>query len=163
MIRNLVLWSLLLALTGCATGPKYPVSEVNPEIRPDLVSTSPESAKGTKVLWGGVIASNRNLADATQLEIIAYPLSSSNQSPQTGKASEGRFLVVTPGYLESVDYAVGRRITVTGSLQDTVAGRIGETPYQYPVVSPDDIYLWPRDAGSGSIPIRFGIGFIFSN
>lgn len=163
MLRYLILSSMLLILAACATGPKFPESEVNREVRPDVIAATPESAKGTKILWGGVIASNKNLADATQLEIIAYPLASSNQSPQTGKASEGRFLIVSPGYLESVDYAVGRRITVTGILQDSVSGRIGETPYQYPVVVPDDVYLWPRDSGSGNIPIRFGIGFIFSN
>lgn len=153
---------IVLLLFGCASGPKFTVPEANRDIQPDQVSVQPELASRGKVVWGGVIASSKNLADQTRLEIIAYPLASS-QKPKTGGATKGRFIVVKKGYLEPLDYASGRKITVTGTLLGTEMGQVGEAPYRYPMLSPDEIYIWPVQSESQGIPIRFGIGFVFHN
>jgi len=161
-VRLTILSVVCLLLAACATGPDFSVDNGNKGLQPDQVAAQPELANGDKVIWGGKIASSNNLADETHLEIIAYPLSS-NQSPQTNKPTQGRFMVISEGYLEPIDYAVGREVTVTGALNKTLAGQIGDANYNYPVIEPEELYLWPRESTGGGIPIRFGIGVIFSN
>lgn len=162
MQRLIFLFATLL-LSACASGPGFSVPEVNRAIQPAQVSAQPELAKQTQVVWGGVIASSKNLTDETRLEIIAYPLASSSQRPKTEGATNGRFIIVQKGYLEPLDYAKGRKITVKGVVRGTEMGQIGEAQYRYPILSPDEIYLWPVQSERQGIPIRFGIGFVFHN
>jgi outer membrane lipoprotein len=64
-----------------------------------------------------------------------------------------------------VDHAPGRRITVTGTLEDKLEGRVGEAAYQYPLVQARAIHLWPRDTAddTGSrTRFNIGVGVIFS-
>lgn len=160
---RLIFLLVALLLSACATGPGFSVPEANRDIQPAQVSTKPELANKGKVVWGGVIASSKNLTDETRLEIIAYPLAGSSQRPKTGGATNGRFIIVQKGYLEPLDYAQGRKITVKGVVQGTEMGKIGEAQYRYPVLSPDEVYLWPVQSERQGIPIRFGIGFVFHN
>ncbi|HID83425.1 MAG TPA: hypothetical protein EYH06_09285 [Chromatiales bacterium] len=162
------MWRLIFLLTtlllaSCATGPGFSVPEANRDIQPGQVSTQPELANQARVVWGGVIASSKNLSDETRLEIIAYPLARSSQRPKTEGATNGRFIIVQKGYLEPLDYAKGRKITVKGVVQGTEMGQIGEAKYRYAILSPEEIYLWPVQSERQGIPIRFGIGFVFHN
>ncbi len=162
MWRIIFLGAALL-LAGCAAGPGFSIPEGGRNIQPDEASAQPELAENARVVWGGVIASIENLADETRLEVIAYPLASGSQRPKTTGATKGRFLIVHKGYLEPLDYAKGRKVTVAGTVQGTETGKIGEAQYRYPVLVPDEIHLWPVQSERQGIPIRFGIGFVFHN
>ena len=153
---------MLLLLGACATTPKLDSSAVDSTITPPRAVVEGEALRGATVLWGGMIIASTNLKDVTQIEILAYPLSSS-QKPDLDKAPLGRFLAQQPGYLETRDYAQGRLITVSGELQQRYVGRIGESDYTYPVVRVSQHYLWPLTGSAPATRVHFGIGVMFRN
>jgi outer membrane lipoprotein len=163
MPHVLILAVALALLAGCATGPRYDTAGVATDLVPAEVSANPALHRGTQVIWGGLIVVTRNLADYTELEVLGYPLDRS-QRPDAGRSPQGRFLVRTRGYLEEVDYAQGRRVTVTGTLGEHVDGLVGEAPYTYPLLQARDIHLWPVDTrrDPGSPRFHIGVGVIFS-
>ncbi|MCG5524400.1 Slp family lipoprotein [Ectothiorhodospira haloalkaliphila] len=154
----------VLALGGCATGPRFDTQDTLSTLTPARVAMTDEAAAGQQVVWGGVIVNTRNLEEATQLEILGYPLDR-RQRPRTEGTPQGRFMARVPGYLESVDYSPGRLLTLTGTLEKTVTGQVGETPYRYPVLGVDNHYLWPREEEPATTRPRFniGIGVILTN
>lgn len=153
---------ICLMVAACAAGPRFSVEGVDTAVSPREALKEAERLRGTAVLWGGLIVQTENLADRTRIEVLGYPLDS-NQRPDTGRAAQGRFLVMRDGYLEPSDYAQGRAITVSGRLLEPVDGRVGEAAYRYPVVTGDQLYLWPRRSGYNRTGVHFGIGVIFSN
>jgi outer membrane lipoprotein len=158
----ILLGAAALALAACASKPPLATGGVDTAITPARAATTPLPEK--RVLWGGVIVQTTNLKDATQIEVVGFPLDE-HQEPETGGEPQGRFVVMQPGYLESAEYAAGRRITVVGPLTGTRPGRIGERDYTYPVVAPDKIHLWPeestRRATQPQVHFGIGVGAIF--
>ncbi len=157
-IRNTLLSALILVccvLSACAT-PPISTDTVTAKITPDNVRADATAAKGT-VIWGGVIVSAVNLEDRTQFEVLDYPLDR-HQRPDTSKASRGRFLMQSPEYLETENYAPGRQITVLGSLQGVVQGSVGQANYDYPTMTVTDIHLWNPDELARKPRFLFGIG-----
>lgn len=150
-----ILATLLFA--GCAKDRYFNLQDVDTALTPAQAAARAEVAKGHKVQWGGVIVSSRNLQDATQLEVLAYPLDRSGR-PDTGAMPLGRFLALDKGYLETVDYAPGREVTVVGPFTGVRAGKVGEAQYTYPVVSIEQLRLWPRERPQASPRVNFGIG-----
>jgi outer membrane lipoprotein len=145
---------LILGLAGCATPPLTPAP--GPEVTPRAAVL--DALPVAEQVWGGVIVRVENLPDQTRLEVVSYPLR--NQEPQTGRMTDGRFLLEVPGFLDPVDHRTGRRITARGLVERTEAGRIGEVDYVFPVLVASEVHLWPetpvgpRDTGR----VRFGIG-----
>ena len=163
-LRNLkvlqaVAVTCVLALAGCVTSPLN-TEEVSVQLSPEQIKSNPDMAKGT-VIWGGVIVSSINLADRTQFEVLAYPLNS-YQRPATSKPSLGRFLLQSPDYLETQNYAQGRMVTAIGTLQGITKGEVGEATYDYPTVTISDIHLWHPDSSHESPRFIFGIGLNIS-
>lgn len=140
-ITIVVLTLAVLLLSACASGPKYETSGINLHVTPAQAVNEITSLRGISVLWGGIIIASINLKDDSQLEILAYPLDSS-QRPDLSQKPLGRFLARQSGYLELADYTQGRLLTVLGQLQDRSIGKVGESEYYYPVVRVDKHYLW---------------------
>lgn len=143
------------AVSGCVTAP-LDDGQVTVSLTPKQVNQEPASAKGT-VIWGGVIVSSVNLADRTQFEVLAYPLDH-YQRPATTKMSLGRFLLQSPEYIETQNYAPGREVTAIGTLQGVTKGEIGEASYDYPTVTMSDVHLWHSDNSHEKPRFIFGIG-----
>lgn len=142
-------------LSGC--GATVPISG-DGSITPHQVVAGGDHHLSSEIQWGGVIVNNRNLRYSTELEIIAYPLNS-NGKPDTSASPRGRFIAINQGYLETVDYAIGRLTTLTGSIKGIRNGKVGDAHYRYPMVRVDRITLWPEDLGVDRKPrIHFGIG-----
>lgn len=158
-----ILFLLTLAwLAGCATGPGYQTAAAATDLVPAEVSAHPGDHRDKRVIWGGLIVATRNLDRYTEIEVLGYPLDR-NQRPMTSRPPQGRYLVRMPGYLEEVDYAPGRHITVTGTLGQSLEGHVGEAAYTYPLVQAPAIHLWPRAAEGETGRTRFniGVGVIF--
>jgi len=151
-----------LVLAGCATTKTFNTEGIDLSLSPRRASVESEALKGKLVLWGGVIIASANLKDSTQIEILAYPLDSS-QRPMVEDQALGRFLAIQPGYLETTDYAQGRQITVTGTLGVTRTGRVGESEYVYPVVNISQHQLWSKEGEYVEPRVRFGIGVMIRN
>ena len=133
------------ALAGCASTPE-PTQPAKPELAD--VRARPNDLTGTTVNWGGTIARVDNLAQATLLEIVEYPLADSGR-PRTDQDSDGRFIARIDGFLDPAVYAEGRSVTVSGTLDTALQRNIGSYPYVFPVVDADRYQLWkprqPRD------------------
>jgi outer membrane lipoprotein len=153
---------LLLLIGGCSSTPLLPTEGVNRELTPQQVADSGKEMTGSRVLWGGVIVTATNLRERTRLEVLAYPLDSS-QRPQTGKLAGSRFLAYHPGYLESVDYAAGRQVSMVGTLTGIEEARLGEHSYRYPAITSEKIHLWPVAPPPSEPKVHFGIGVILRN
>jgi len=147
---------LSLLMVGCATQSPLNTDAVSVTLTPEEVTSDPATAKGT-VIWGGVIVSSVNLVDRTQFEVLAYPLDS-YQRPVTYKKSLGRFLLQSPDYIETQNYAPGRELTAIGTLQGITKGEIDEAKYDYPTVTLSDVHLWHKDNSHEKPRFIFGIG-----
>lgn len=160
--RLALLCSVVVAsLASCATKPVFDVDSIDVlSQNPDSIVAATNEAGGDvpsgNVIWGGVIVSAHNLSDRTQLEILSYPLSD-EQRPITDKKPTGRFLIQSAGYLELASYQQGRLITVLGTVQDVTQGTVGETNYQYPTITSNEMHLWRTDKPAKT-GVVFGIG-----
>jgi outer membrane lipoprotein len=147
---------LLLLLSACASGPVFNTGGVDRSLIPRDVASRPQPATGKSVQWGGVIIGTSNLKDSTQIEVLAYPLDT-DERPQTDGTPLGRFILEQRGYLEPASYAEGRQLTVVGTVTGIRAGQVGESDYNYPVITARQLHLWP--AGFRRDGVGFG-GFI---
>lgn len=141
---------LLTSLAGCGG----PFSESTLEAtrnQPSFgaIRQDPTAFKGRLVILGGKVAQTQNQKNATVLEIVQRPLGS-GERPQSTNESGGRFLAVTPKFLDPTIYKRGRLVTVVGRLSGVQPGTIGKRNYSYPVVSISQIHLWQPESSVGA-------------
>ena len=150
----------LLALAGCAPAPIYKPTAANLAVDPMAVAQAPEQYHDRDVIWGGRIVQVNNLADHSEIEILAYPLDSSQRPKLNGKDhGGGRFIASVPGYIESINYPAGAPITVAGRLQGNRAGKVGDADYVFPLVSVTQSHIWtPEEMQSGRVSFGVGVG-----
>lgn len=144
-------------LAGCAATPDFDAKTYDTTLPPIQAIADAAGVQGRAVMWGGVIVQSSNITTGTQLEILSYPLNRL-QRPDQNLPAGNRFLAVKDGYLETMDFAEGRHVTVVGHIKGTQQGTIGEAPYTYPIVALDDIFLWPVAQQSTEPRFTFGIG-----
>jgi outer membrane lipoprotein len=71
----------------------------------------------------------------------------------------GRFIAVMPGYVEPLDYPAGALITLSGKLNGTRVGMVGEANYVFPLVSVAQSHIWtPQEMNQGRNNVQFGVG-----
>jgi outer membrane lipoprotein len=143
-MRAKVLPVLLLSffLSGCA----HVVSEESRRLVDYRISFadlkgSPDAYVGRYVLLGGTIAGVRNKKNGSELEVLQSPLDSSDE-PEEPRYSGGRFLVVSPAFLDPLVYKTGRRITVVGEVKGKETRTIDEVEYTYPLVASVEMHLF---------------------
>ena len=150
--------ALALALAACAPAPIYKPSTTAVAAVPAQVAQSPERYAGGTVIWGGRIVQVTNLADHSEIEVLAYPLDGS-QRPKASDNGNGRFIIVMPGYVEPLDYRAGSLITVSGKINGSHAGTVGEANYVFPLVSSAQSHVWTQsELNAGRNNVNFGVG-----
>ena len=159
--KPLTLLAVSFFLAACAGGPKFALDKVDTTLTPQQVVSETGMHRGKEVLWGGMIINSTNLEKSTRLEVLAYPLDSDHY-PQTDKPPYGRFLLLRDGYLETVDYAPGRLITVAGRIEGTRTGKVDESDYTYPLIQAEQLHLWSSGEKSNT-RFHFGIGVVFGH
>ena len=143
MISVLFLLSTI-GFSGCATIIKpHDLRDMGADraIGLSQVVKNPEAYKGKIALWGGEILRSVNKKEGTLIEVLQLPLDRSDR-PKEVDASEGRFLVLNPGYLDVAIYREGREITVAGEVQGVETLPLGEIEYIYPFLKAKKIHLW---------------------
>ena len=149
---------VLLTLVACAPAPLYKTAPQAVAATPQQVAQSPERYAGGDVVWGGRIVQVMNLADHSEVELLAYPLDSS-QRPKANDSGSGRFVAVLPGYAEPLDYPAGALMTVSGKLNGSRAGKVGQADYVFPLVTTAQSHVWtPDEMNKGRNNVRFGLG-----
>lgn len=145
-----------LTLVGCAAPIPPPSGPTPAEVRASGITRS-------EVHWGGQIVKVDNQRDRTLIEVLSLPLDSHGE-PRTDQRPQGRFIVDKSGFLEPNEYAPGSLIEVRGRLDGFADGKVGDSPYRYPVVVGERLKLWASSAGGGSAGsdfwdrFRIGVG-----
>jgi outer membrane lipoprotein len=148
----------LLALAACAPAPIYKAAPDAVAVPPFQVAQSPEQFANRPVIWGGRIVGVTNLADHSEVEVLAYPMDGS-QRPKANDSGNGRFIAVMPGYVESLDYPAGGLMTISGTLAGSRAGKVGQADYVFPLVQVNQSHVWTADELSkGKNNVHFGVG-----
>jgi outer membrane lipoprotein len=137
-------FTLIVLLSACS-------SHIPPEIRQPLegapsvaqVRDRADTYLSQRVRWGGVILNTENKLNASWLTIVAFPLDDEGEPGDYADQSPGRFIAIVDEFLEPTVYNSDRQITVIGNLLRTETLKIGEFPYEYPVVQVEHYYLWP--------------------
>jgi outer membrane lipoprotein len=123
----------------------------------DLADLDPAELRGV-VVWGGRILEIENFASGTELLVLAVPLSQGNV-PRTDERSVGRFVAVHSRYLEPLDFAPGRYVSLAGHLDGvTEAWQLEGRAVAMPQVAVNQIHLWPRDPSRWQTRFSFGVG-----
>jgi outer membrane lipoprotein len=149
---------VLLTLAACAPAPIYKTTPQAVAATPQQVSQSPERYAAGDVIWGGRIVQVMNLADHSEVELLAYPLDSS-QRPKANDSGNGRFIAVLPGYAEPLDYPAGALMTVSGKLDGSRTGKVGQADYVFPLVTAAQSHVWTtEEMNKGRNNVRFGLG-----
>ena len=158
--RWLVVTGILINCLSCTSVISSGVrAQVTPNVSFADIAQNPAAHMGKVIVAAGTIIEAMNLQEGTRLEILQYPTTSSGR-PKLEQPSAGRFLVLSPGYLETAIYRPGRQITVAGEVSGLRELPLGESIYRYPVLAPREIHLWSE--GNGGPRIGFGFGFGFS-
>ncbi len=153
---------LLLLIGGCASNVPRDIKEAPPdnptlnEVRQDI-----DQYKGSKVRWGGTIASVENKENQTWIEVVAMDLDSYGQ-PRHDDSSYGRFLVRIDQFIDPQIYAEGRELTIAGTVESRIVRPIGDHPYTFPLIRASTYYLWPeyRDRYYADHP-RYRFGYYY--
>lgn len=161
-LKEIQYFILLILLTACATQPNFNTHDVVSDLSISKAVANIDNYTGKKIIWGGVIISSINIEKGTQIEILAYPLDG-NFKPEIYSQSLGRFIVTTPQYLETYDYAQGKLLSVAGEIKTARQGRIGEVDYMYPIVEATQFHLWKSTDGDTGGTFHLGIGVMFGN
>lgn len=159
MKRALGLTLFAMMLTACAVTSPFDsakLSGADKTLSYQQAVTDSAALRGRGAVWGGSIVATRNLAQYTEVAVLAYPLDAQTR-PLTSSSALGRFVLIWPGYLESADYAPGRWLSVIGDLDGLRDELVGESHYIYPVIQAQYLYLWPLATGPAVSP-RFHIG-----
>lgn len=159
-MRNTALFILLLLVTACASSP-LKLEGVNRTVTPAMIS-SEHPYTDMRVVWGGMIIKTQPLQQKTQIEVLAFPVDS-NGEPDRQTTSQGRFLIQHQGYLEPADFAPGRWVSVVGKIGQSQMGTVGKVNYRFPVIVPEQLYLWPLSSSRSNTQtfFHFGIGIQF--
>ena len=147
-----------VALLGGCAAPLFHNIQHAIDVAPTDVQANEGEFRGREILWGGRIVRVENLERTTEVEIVSYPLDRDRQ-PRTGNPTQGRFLLVLPGFAEPFDYQPGRHLTVHGVLSGTRHGWVQEHEYVYPLVDARMVHVWPWGFMFDKRPqISIGIG-----
>ena len=157
-IWTMLLLSIVTAWTvGCSGGiSKQALAKVTYKGTFEALQQAPEKFIGETVILGGKIIAVHPLAGATELVVLQLALNSSDR-PVDNDKSGGRFLVRSDQFLDPALFPAGTLITLVGRLKGSEIQTIGQMPYRYPVIIPEEIKKWPVESDSGP-RFHFGIG-----
>jgi len=149
---------VILLLVSCAhVVPESVRKNVDTHITAEMLFKNPKKYIGKTVMLGGEILQTTNVKNATLVEVLQRPLDSLGR-PQYEELSKGRFMVKYNGFLDPAVYKKGRLVTVVGTVEGTVSGKIGQMVYEYPLLTSKHLYLIKPYSGP-SVGIGIGIGF----
>jgi outer membrane lipoprotein len=146
----------LTLLSGC-TSVEFAGVEERLEILPrELMGVEAPLPEGS-VIWGGRILETANLESVTEILVLALPLTGGHV-PRIDEESVGRFVIRVDGYLEPMDFAPGRYVSMAGLLAGTTDAWAYEgVAVSVPLVRSSQVHLWPRDPSGWHNRIRFGL------
>ena len=145
MKRVFILGMTLIFLSGCVHAISRDVlRQVDKKITFSELIKDPNAYRGKVVLLGGVIVKAVNKKEGTLLEVYQTRLDREGRPVQLD-ISEGRFLALYKGLLDSEIYRKGRKVTIAGVVQGEKVLPLGEIEYHYPYLLIKEIHLWKEE------------------
>jgi outer membrane lipoprotein len=125
---------LLLLVTGCA----HQISEKSLALADRSITFSklrenPDAYRGKFIVLGGTIAIVKDIQEGTQLEVVQYDLDS-REMPDETSVSGGRFLAITPDFLDISTCRPGAAVSLGGEVAGGKAQPLQGAEYTYPVI-----------------------------
>jgi outer membrane lipoprotein len=149
MKRLAVFGMILVLVSGCVNAISRGVlKDVDREITFSALIKAPNTYQGKMVMLGGIIVNTINKPEGTLLEV--YQTRLDRGRPVDTDRSEGRFLALYQGFLDSEIYKQGRRVTLAGTVQGEKVQQLGEIEYHYPYLIIKEIHLWQEEP-----PVRY--------
>lgn len=141
-------------LAGCASGNVVPPAlqaQLDKTLTFPQLREAPDSYRGhIMMVLGGEVLSAKRLKDGTRIEVLEIPLDGSLQPGMDRTASRGRFIAVQKEFLDPATIPPGTRLTLVCEVTGSVADKLDETDYTYPMVEIKSLKVWPhRDTLSG--------------
>jgi outer membrane lipoprotein len=96
---------------------------------------------GETVIVGGHVVEVQNKNDQTLITAVQAPLGV-RQEPKPKDQSQGRLILVYPGFLDPKVYTEHRKITVAGKLLGSSQIETDDKPFPYLRVKVSEIHLW---------------------
>lgn len=155
MLRTAILLTACLGAVACTTTP-LDTSRVDSRATPAGIVAAMPGEQGARVRWGGRIVAITNQEQSTLIEMLSYPLARDGL-PNTLRKPTGRFVLRRDGFLEPLDHAPGRLLTVVGTVRSLTRVAVGETELVVPLVSAEQLKLWDDRYQRRTRP-RFGFG-----
>ncbi|HEV2327322.1 MAG TPA: Slp family lipoprotein [Verrucomicrobiae bacterium] len=103
------------------------------------VTANPKTTAGTVVIWGGRVI---NVTNRGEIYVLQLPLSHRGRPTGEDTAIEGRFIAVSPEFLDPAKYPAGSLVTVAGQLNGVRNERERNDFFRYPLLDVKQIYLW---------------------
>lgn len=138
--RYLLLGAAVSTIAACATVEPFPVPANNPPLA--SVRANINMHQNQAVVWGGQILSIEVKQTFALVSVLAKPLDRNGEPVQTDQ-SDGRFLARFEGFRDPAVFAVGRNLTVAGTIRGGETRKIGDYAYLYPVLAVKTYRLWP--------------------
>jgi outer membrane lipoprotein len=150
---------LLWGLTGCVSGvSEYSRAMVTYQGTFPELQGAPDQHRGQVAMLGGRIVETMPSATGTEIVVLQLPLAAADK-PSLDKASQGRFLISTPEFLDPAVYRKLTLVTVVGEVTGHVERPVGDYPYTLPVLRPIEIKHWSsNDWGGGGPAVQVGVG-----
>jgi len=156
MKKAAVIAPVLLLLTACASNIPYEIQRdiTERKITINAARAQIERYQGQNVRWGGTIVKVENRENESWIEVVGKPLGYYGR-PDESDRSLGRFLVRIEGFVDPAIYREDRDLTIFGTLEGRVTGRIDEHAYSYPLVRAKSYYLWTEYYARTRYPYRY--------
>ena len=159
MKRFFIFGIALCLLSGCVHAVSRDVlEEVDREITFSALIEDPAAYQGRVVLLGGVIVKTVNKQEGTLLEVYQTNLDREGR-PTDIDRSEGRFLGLYQGFLDSEIYKQGRQVTIAGTVQGEKVQLLGEIDYRYPYLLIKELHLWEEEEPVQYEPYPWGLWY----
>lgn len=139
------LWLLgLLIAAGCSVIPAEVEKKALPHMDFQVLIREAGHHKGRTVILGGYVLAVENQQDHTRIVAVQAPLRN-NQEPRSKDLSQGRLVLIYPGFLDPEVYTAGRKITVGGTLLGSSSADPDPDPFPYVRVEVEELHLWPAE------------------
>jgi outer membrane lipoprotein len=145
--RDLGGLALAALLAGCASGDVVPAAlqaQLDKTLTFPQLRESPDSFRGHLLVLGGEVLSAKRLKEGTRIEVLEIPLDRSLQPDMDRTMSRGRFIAVQKEFLDPATIPPGTRLTLVVEATGSVADKLDETDYTYPMVEIKSLKVWQR-------------------
>ncbi|MER3422895.1 MAG: hypothetical protein C4293_06355 [Nitrospiraceae bacterium] len=136
----------ILLLAACASSdrviPESLRGQVDRSVTLSQIKESPDAYLGKLVVLGGAVLQAKRLKDATQLEVLQFPLEGSLRPIPDRAASQGRFIAITKDFLDPATLSGNVPVTIVGEVTGTTTQRLDETEYTYPTIEMRHLKVW---------------------